>query len=172
MISKKQTGIAIALAIVVVLLFIMLGFFGVQGFGVLGNGQLPSPQQENGAQAILDELAQTGTVSELRVSEIASGEGREAAAGNTITVHYIGVLPDGTVFDSSRERGTPFSFTLGVGQVIQGWDQALAGKHVGDRLIIAIPPELGYGARAVGSIPANATLIFDVEVLDISSLGE
>ena len=166
MIAKKETGIAIALAIVVVLLFIMLGFFGVSGFG---GDQDPASLAEGGPQAILDELTQTGTVSELRVSDVASGSGVETKAGDTVTVHYIGVLPDGTVFDSSRDRGTPFSFTLGVGQVIQGWDQSLIGKQVGDRFIVAIPPELGYGAQAVGSIPANATLIFDVEVLDIQS---
>lgn len=167
MISKKQTGIVIALAIIVVLLFIMLGFFGVGGFG---DGQLPTgASAQAGPQAILDELAENGTVSELRTAYTSEGTGEEAKTGDTIVVHYIGVLPDGAVFDSSRDRGTPFSFTLGVGQVIQGWDQALSGARVGDRLIIAIPPELGYGSRAIGAIPADATLVFDVEVLDIQN---
>lgn len=167
MIGKKETGIAIAIAIVVVLLFIVLGFFGVSGFG---GGQLPDATPgQGGAQAILDELSETGTVSELRTSVIAQGQGEAVRAGDVVTVHYIGVLPDGTVFDSSRDRGEPFAFTVGVGQVIQGWDQALIGTKVGDRFIIAIPPELGYGAQAIGAIPANATLLFDVEVLGIES---
>jgi peptidylprolyl isomerase len=166
MVSKKQTYIAVALAVVVIVLFIMLGFFGVGGFGG-DNSQVASSASDS--QIILDELSQTGTVSQLRIVSTVEGSGEEAKAGDTITVHYIGVLPDGTVFDSSRERGTPFSFTLGVGQVIQGWDQGLLGTKVGDRMIIAIPPELGYGAQAVGGvIPANATLLFDVEVLEIS----
>lgn len=165
MVAKKETYIAALLAVVAVIIFIMLGFFGVQGFG----GSTDAITSASDSQIILDELQESGTVSRLRVSKIAEGEGVGAQAGDTITVHYIGVLPEGVVFDSSRDRGTPFSFTLGVGQVIQGWDQALVGAQVGDRLLIAIPPELGYGAQAIGSIPANATLIFDVEVLEIQS---
>jgi len=166
MVSKKQTYIAVALAVVVVIIFIMLGFFGVQGFGAQQGAATGSIN--NDSQVILDELSKTGTVSQLRTAKIADGAGAELKAGDTITVHYIGVLPDGTVFDSSRDRGTPFTFTLGVGQVIQGWDQGLVGKKVGDRLILAIPSELGYGAQGAGGvIPPNATLIFDVEVLGV-----
>lgn len=165
--ANKQTYIAVALAVVVVLIFLMLGFFGVGGFGG-DNAAALSATGENSPQVILDELNSTGTVSQLRTSPIATGSGVAAKPGDTITVHYIGVLPDGTLFDSSRDRGTPFSFTLGTGQVIQGWDQALVGSKVGDRMIIAIPSELGYGPNAVGEvIPANATLLFDVEVLGI-----
>lgn len=164
MISKKQTNIAIVLALVVVAIFIMLGFFGINGFGV-ADGQ----SVDAGPQALLDELSKTGTVAELRVHKIAEGAGEEAQAGDTISVHYTGVLPDGTKFDSSRDRGAPFSFTVGIGQVIKGWDQALTGAKVGDRMLIAIPPELGYGATGAGAlIPPNATLIFDVEVLGVT----
>ena len=159
---SKNTNIAIVLAVVVVIIFFMLGFFGVGGFASI-------PEGVSGPQVILDELSKTGTVSELRTFDIAEGEGTEAKAGDTIVVHYIGVLPDGTVFDSSRDRGTPFSFTLGVGMVIKGWDNALTGAQVGDRMLVAIPPEFGYGDNAVGNIPAGSTLIFDVEVLDITS---
>jgi hypothetical protein len=171
--TKKETYIAIVVGIVTVLIFIMLGFFGINGFGVIETqGDVAASQDvstpPNDVQVILDELSDTGTVADLRVSRIVMGEGEEAAIGDTINVHYIGVLADGTPFDSSRSRGAPFAFTLGVGQVIQGWDQALVGSKVGDRMIIAIPPQLGYGAQGAGSvIPPNATLLFDVEVLEI-----
>lgn len=160
---SKNTNIAIVLAVVVVAAFIMLGFFGFSG------GLQNAPEGTSNTQALLDELANTGTVSELRTISLSEGDGEAAKSGDTIVVHYIGVLPDGTVFDSSRESGTPFSFTLGGGQVIQGWDQGLVGTQVGDRMLLAIPPALGYGDRANGPIPPNSTLIFDIEVLDITT---
>lgn len=92
----------------------------------------------------------------------------EAKVGDTVLVHYTGKLEDGTVFDSSVERGVPFSFTLGENRVIQGWEQGILGMKVGEKKTLNIPPELGYGAMGVpGVIPANATLIFDVELVDI-----
>ena len=92
----------------------------------------------------------------------------EAKVGDTVLVHYIGKLEDGTVFDSSVERGVPFSFTLGENRVIAGWEQGILGMKVGEKKTLNIPPELGYGAMGVpGVIPANATLIFDVELVDI-----
>ena len=92
----------------------------------------------------------------------------EAKVGDTVLVHYTGKLEDGTVFDSSVERGVPFSFTLGENRVIAGWEQGILGMKVGEKKTLNIPPELGYGAMGVpGVIPANATLIFDVELVDI-----
>ena len=103
------------------------------------------------------------------------GDGAEATAGQRISVHYTGWLfddstPDnkGKKFDSSRDRGQPFQFQLGVGQVIGGWDQGFAGMKVGGQRTLVIPPELGYGARGAGGvIPPNATLIFEVELLGV-----
>jgi FKBP-type peptidyl-prolyl cis-trans isomerase FkpA len=103
------------------------------------------------------------------------GTGAEAVAGRTVVVHYTGWLYDasradhkGTKFDSSRDRNEPFSFNLGSGQVISGWDQGVAGMKVGGQRTLTIPPDMGYGARGAGGvIPPNATLLFDVELLDV-----
>jgi peptidylprolyl isomerase len=110
------------------------------------------------------------TESGLQYRKIAEGTGAQPQRGNTVLVHYTGTLVDGTKFDSSRDRDRPFSFKVGVGQVIRGWDEALSLMHVGDRWEITIPPELGYGQRGAGGvIPPDATLIFDVELLRIGS---
>lgn len=103
----------------------------------------------------------------LKIEEIKKGSGKEATTGKTVTVHYTGTLSDGKKFDSSLDRGQPFSFQLGIGQVIKGWDQGLIGMKVGGKRKLTIPPELAYGNRDVASIPANSTLIFDVELLDV-----
>lgn len=105
----------------------------------------------------------------MKVETISPGNGASPKRGQTVTVHYTGWLPDGTKFDSSVDRNEPFSFALGTGQVIQGWDQGVAGMRVGDKARLTIPPELAYGARGYpGAIPPNATLIFEVELLSIS----
>ncbi len=109
------------------------------------------------------------TPSGLKYRDIQVGTGATPTAGQTVNVHYTGTLTDGTKFDSSRDRSRPFSFKLGVGQVIKGWDEGLSTMKVGGRRLLVIPPELGYGARGAGGvIPPNATLVFDVELLRIS----
>lgn len=109
------------------------------------------------------------TPSGLKYIEIQEGDGATPKKGQTVVVHYIGTLEDGTKFDSSRDRNQPFSFKLGVGKVIKGWDEGLSTMKVGGRRQLIIPPELGYGASGAGGvIPPNATLIFDVELLRIS----
>lgn len=117
----------------------------------------------------------TSNVTELVKKDTVVGDGREAEIGFNVSVHYTGWLYDenaedkkGEKFDSSVDRGQPFQFDLGAGQVIQGWDQGFAGMKIGGKRTLIIPPEMGYGARGAGGvIPPNATLIFDVELLDV-----
>jgi FKBP-type peptidyl-prolyl cis-trans isomerase len=95
------------------------------------------------------------------------GTGAEAVAGKTVSAHYIGTLTDGTKFDSSVDRGQPFEFPLGAGRVIKGWDIGIAGMKVGGVRRLVISPELAYGAQAIGPIPANSTLIFEVQLVAV-----
>ena len=104
-----------------------------------------------------------------KIVELRAGIGVECKSGDNVSVHYTGTLDDGTKFDSSRDRGQPFSFPLGQGRVIKGWDVGVAGMKVGGQRKLEIPAEEGYGARgAGGDIPPNATLYFDVELLKIN----
>ncbi len=105
----------------------------------------------------------------MKIEKITSGAGPAPKHGDAVTVHYTGWLTDGAKFDSSVDRDEPFTFVLGAGQVIQGWDQGVAGMRVGDKARLTIPPDLAYGAQGYpGAIPPNATLIFEVELLSIS----
>ncbi|ACK66907.1 peptidylprolyl isomerase FKBP-type [Rippkaea orientalis PCC 8801] len=108
------------------------------------------------------------TSSGLQYVDLVEGTGNSPSQGKTVTVHYTGTLENGKKFDSSRDRGQPFSFKIGVGQVIKGWDEGVMSMKVGGRRQLIIPANLGYGARGAGGvIPPNATLIFDVELLDV-----
>ena len=124
-----------------------------------------------------EQTGKTAMSNQLGITDVKVGTGRIAAAGITAVVHYTGWLYDdkaadhhGKKFDSSVDRKDPFSFPLGMGRVIKGWDQGVDGMKVGGKRTLVIPPELGYGARGAGGvIPPNATLIFDVELLDVQS---
>ncbi|KAF2068610.1 hypothetical protein CYY_010067 [Polysphondylium violaceum] len=101
------------------------------------------------------------------IDVITKGNGVKPPKGSSVNVHYVGTLTNGTVFDSSRKRGTPFSFKLGAGQVIKGWDEGVAQMSKGEKSKLTISPDYGYGARGAGGvIPPNATLIFEVELID------
>jgi FKBP-type peptidyl-prolyl cis-trans isomerase len=110
------------------------------------------------------------TASGLGYLDLVEGQGARPSAGDSVSVHYTGWLKDGTVFDSSRDRGAPFVFALGRGRVIRGWDEGVAGMRVGGKRKLIIPAHLGYGERGAGGIiPAGATLIFEVELLGIDA---
>lgn len=108
------------------------------------------------------------TPSGLTIEDLVVGTGDAAAAGRRVSVHYTGWTTDGKKFDSSKDRGQPFMFSLGEGEVIRGWDEGVAGMKVGGKRKLTIPPELGYGSRGAGKvIPPNATLLFEVELLAV-----
>lgn len=167
--NPTQTGIAVALALTVVALF-----FIFPGATLFGN-QAPAESQpiEFNNQTAAAESAQptmpTEPVKELMMKDDVVGTGATAEAGDTVTVHYIGTLTNGTVFDASRPRGEAgFTFNLGAGQVIKGWDQGVAGMKEGGKRTLVIPASLAYGPQAVGDvIPANSDLIFQVELLKV-----
>ena len=107
---------------------------------------------------------------ELQIETLSEGTGEIAETGKRVSVHYEGRLVDGEVFDASRPRGQAFSFTIGAGQVIGGWEQGVAGMKVGETRRLTIPPELGYGEAGAGDvIPPNATLVFEIELLDVTT---
>jgi len=120
------------------------------------------------AELGVDTASMTKAPSGLWYTDVAVGQGAVAEPGRTVSVHYTGWLPNGKKFDSSRDRGEPFAFTLGAGQVITGWDEGVKGMKVGGRRKLVLPPQLAYGeAGAPPDIPPGSTLVFDVEVLKV-----
>lgn len=128
--------------------------------------RLFNPQANNNQNTQME--LETG----FKTQEVSAGQGEIAEAGDELTVHYIGRLPSGKVFDSSLDRNTPITFTLGAGQVIRGWDEGLKGMRVGGKRVITIAPDYGYGNQPVGAIPANSTLIFEVELVGIEKASQ
>lgn len=128
-------------------------------------------EENKGAVASTSATASTTNmekVTELKIEDLTIGSGDTAVAGKTVSVNYVGTLTDGTKFDSSYDRGTPFSFTLGTGEVIKGWDQGVAGMKVGGKRKLTIPSDMAYGDSGVsGIIPGGATLVFEVELLKV-----
>ncbi len=157
---KLKTNEYIAVAVGVTLagfVFISSGvvqqYFGLSGRSANVNSEIPMAQDENTAG--------------LLVQDTITGTGSEAVPGKIVTVNYVGTLKDGTKFDSSIDRGVPFEFTLGDGQVIEGWERGFVGMKVGGKRLLIIPPELAYGNRQIGPIPPNSTLVFTVDLLGV-----
>jgi FKBP-type peptidyl-prolyl cis-trans isomerase len=131
---------------------------------------MAAPNADAGNAPGIPELHETiqTTPSGLRYMDEVVGSGPVPQAGRTVTVHYTGWLTNGTKFDSSKDRGQPFTFPLGGGRVIKGWDEGVQGMKVGGVRKLTIPANLGYGAQGAGGvIPPNATLVFEVELLDV-----
>ena len=160
---SRNEYIGIVVAIVIAVIF----FIGINFWSSIFGGSLATNNNSLNNQQPMEQKVITNVATE--------GTGTPAASGDTITVNYVGMLQDGTKFDSSYDRGVPFSFALGAGNVIKGWDDALLGAKVGEKLSVTIPPELGYGASGIPDgkggyiIPQNATLIFNIEVLKIQA---
>jgi FKBP-type peptidyl-prolyl cis-trans isomerase FkpA len=155
--NLKYIGIGSAGVVILIVIFLMTR----------------SPKEQERQTANLktntSNTSMTETTGGLSIVDEVVGTGDEAKAGDSVTVHYTGMLTNGTVFDASRNHGDQgFTFALGAGQVIKGWDQGVAGMKVGGKRKLTIPADLAYGSRAVGSvIPANSTLIFEVELLKV-----
>lgn len=148
------------LIVIIIIVIAILGF-------VLSRDKTIAPTVENKTEQKNNQINENKPMQlEIKTTQEGTGE-RQVKKGDTISVHYTGRLVDGTKFDSSVDRGVPFTFTIGQGMVIQGWEQGFIGAKVGEKRTLTIPAELGYGSRAIGSIPANSTLIFDVELVAI-----
>ncbi|MCU0678186.1 MAG: FKBP-type peptidyl-prolyl cis-trans isomerase [Candidatus Pacebacteria bacterium] len=124
-------------------------------------------QAENLRNAIVDAADSTGRLSQLIIDDVVFGTGDEAVLGDTVTVHYIGTLQNGQEFDNSNKRGTPFTFTLGEGKVIKGWEEGVLGMKTGGKRILVIPADKGYGDKGYGPIPGGANLVFAVDLLEV-----
>lgn len=154
----------------------MLQLLGIMVFGAILAGcasnstpqtNFPSPTPSTNVLQEQSMATNSSQVKELIVEDTTLGTGAEAVDGTVVQVHYVGTLMNGTKFDSSRDRGEPFEFTLGSGMVIEGWDQGVKGMKVGGVRKLTIPPDLAYGSRDLGTIPPNSTLVFEVELLAI-----
>ncbi|MGZ8397933.1 MAG: FKBP-type peptidyl-prolyl cis-trans isomerase [Gemmatimonadales bacterium] len=147
---------------------VLLASVGLFACGGSADRENSRPPAGFSASLGVDTAAMTKTPSGLLYQDVTPGEGTQATADRTVSVHYTGWLPNGEKFDSSRDRNQPFSFTLGAGQVIAGWDEGVAGMKVGGSRKLVIPADLGYGTSgAPPDIPPGATLVFDVELLDV-----
>ncbi len=174
--QPTQTGIAVALALVVVAAFLIVpGLWPFQTSAPAGTADqtaaavATTTQTTNPVSTTTMPTISAESVTQLTMKDEIVGTGAVAAAGDSVTVNYVGALTDGTVFDASANHGTAgFTFTLGAGQVIKGWDEGIVGMKVGGKRMLIIPASLAYGNQAVGNvIPANSTLIFEVELLKV-----
>jgi len=159
------------LGVAVVFYFFLLGGFRADTISTVATDPFNQQQNINAAGFLSQEDTNSVSMQKMNtlvIQEVKAGTGAEATPGAKVTVHYVGKFQDGTVFDQSIGRG-PFEFVLGAGQVIQGWDDGVKGMKVGGERILIVPPTLGYGSQNYGPIPGNSTLIFNVQLLGVST---
>lgn len=160
------TAVAVSLAVVVAIAFLFFGPNVLRPFqsapATVATQQTDMATSSENTPQVPQELPTT-----LTATDDVVGTGDAAKAGDTVTVNYVGALPNGTVFDASANHGQSFTFQLGAGQVIPGWDQGIVGMKVGGKRRLIIPPDMAYGSRDLGVIPPNSTLIFEVELVKI-----
>lgn len=166
--------VAVVIAIIIIMYFFFFNgtIFSLQrGADTVASTAVPVMTATTTTSTSTEIMANnTYTLPGIQVTDVVVGTGEEATPGKRVVVNYVGAFPDGRVFDSSIPRGQPFDFTLGAGEVIQGWDEGVAGMKVGGKRMLVISPEKAYGARGAGNvIPPNATLIFQVELLDVQN---
>ena len=176
--KNEIIGITISIFVVVVV-FAVAQFFSFNSIETesvfSGNTSteaivLPSDIEENLEQAstaVADGVSARGTITELIIQDVREGTGQGVVRGDVVQVHYIGVLENGTQFDNSYTRGVEFSFTVGEGEVIEGWDVGVLGMKEGGERILVIPADMAYGNRAVGPIPPNSPLLFAIELVEV-----
>lgn len=155
-----------------IILVLCLFALGIFIYFVFGFNQKPSDINTHSQSTLPSPTTQTNPTtqtipSDLKIEDITVGTGPEVKNGDTVVINYTGTLTDGTKFDSSYDRNEPFETQIGVGRVIKGWDLGVVGMKVGGKRRLTIPPTLGYGDQAAGTIPPNSTLIFEVELVGI-----
>lgn len=173
------TAVAVTLAVVIAVAFLFFGPNVLRPFGSATSSETATTTDVSNLNSMATSSDSTNPAAAqaprelpktLTVTDEVAGTGEAAKAGDTVTVNYVGALPDGTVFDASAKHGQSFSFKLGAGQVISGWDQGLIGMKVGGKRSLIIPPDMAYGAQGAGGvIPPNATLLFEVELVKIGA---
>jgi FKBP-type peptidyl-prolyl cis-trans isomerase len=179
---KKNMQIVVILIVIVIAVLVVFGFFGIGGFNLFGLTQQAPEDNTVTPQALLASVQQTGGVTTLQTADLSVGTGDTYGPGDTIAVAYTGVLPNGTIFDSTQSHGgVPLELVVaedgslhlsdGGGGLITGWSLGMAGMKQGGVRLLAIPPDLGYGPNAMGPIPANSTLVFQVELVSVTHPG-
>lgn len=154
-----------ALPVIIILVILVIG--GLYFFTNTSENKSETTDKNSAVETKIMNPTQSDEKNELVIEDLVVGTGPEATAGKTVTVNYSGTLTNGEKFDSSYDRGQPFTFSLGAGDVIKGWDQGVAGMKVGGKRKLTIPSNLGYGSRDMGVIPPNSTLVFEVELLGV-----
>jgi len=171
----EAVGIAVSVGLMVVALWLVRVESTTELLTSTGDNQLAAPvtigksddQARANLEAVTSAVDENGDLKRLIIDDVIIGGGQEAKVGDTVTVHYVGRLQNGQEFDNSNKRGEPFTFTLGDGKVIAGWEQGVVGMKVGGERILVIPPDLAYGKSGFGPIPGDATLVFSIKLLSI-----